>query len=71
MKMNLRFLLPSVVLIALSASLTGCGSSTKVTNTNQTSVGQQLLDLDNARAQGIITEKEYNRLKKAVIKNND
>jgi len=69
--MNLRFILSSVVLTILSASLTGCGSSPKVTNTHQSSVGQQLLDLDNARNQGIITEREYNRLKKAVIKNND
>lgn len=69
--MNSRSLFTGLLLTALSASLTGCGSSTKVTNTAQTSVGQQLVDLDNARARGIITEKEYNRLKKAVIKNND
>ena len=69
--MNIRLIFTSAALIVLSATLTGCGSSTKVTNTSQTSVGQQLLDLDNARAQGIITEKEYSRLKKAVIKNND
>ncbi len=69
--MNLRFLLTSLVLAALSASLTGCGSSTKVTNTSQTSVGQQLTDLDRARQQGIIDEKEYLKLKKAIIKNND
>ena len=69
--MNFRSLLSSVVLTALSASLTGCGSDPKVTNTHQASVGQQLLDLESARNQGIITEREYNRLKKAVIKNND
>lgn len=69
--MNSRSIFTSLLLAALSASLTGCGSSTKVTNTSQTSVGQQLLDLEQARNQGIITEKEYNRLKKAVIKNND
>jgi hypothetical protein len=69
--MNFRSIVTSLVLAALSATLTGCGSDTRVTNTSQTSVGQQLLDLEQARNQGIITEKEYNRLKKAVIKNND
>lgn len=69
--MNFRHLLSSVALIALTATLTGCGSSTKVTNTSQTSVGQQLNDLENARQRGIITEKEYAKLKKAIIRNND
>lgn len=69
--MNSRSIFTSLLLVALSASLSSCGSSTKVTNTSQTSVGQQLLDLEQARNRGVITEKEYERLKKAVIKNND
>lgn len=69
--MNLRLLLSSAIVIAMSFSLTGCGSTTKVTSTNERSVGQQLTDLNDARQQGIITEKEYSRLRNAIIKNND
>ena len=69
--MNLRPVISSVMLVAISSSITSCGSSTKVTNTKETSVGQQLIDLDHARQQGIINDSEYAKLKKAVIKNND
>ena len=50
--------------------LSSCGG-TKVTTTNEVSVGQQLSDLDRARSQGIIDEGEYKRLKKALIKRYD
>jgi hypothetical protein len=69
--MNFRSILSSSFLILISASLTGCGSSTKVTSTNERSAGQQLTDLNEARQQGLITEKEYARLRKAIIKKND
>jgi hypothetical protein len=68
--MNLRLLLPSVIVIAMSISLTSCGG-TKVTSTNERSVGQQLTDLEQARQQGIITDREYARLKRAIINKND
>ena len=50
---------------------TSCGS-TKVSTQNNThaSVGQQLLDLQKARDQGLIDEKEYNRLRDAIVKKN-
>jgi hypothetical protein len=62
----------SCILIALgSLGLTGCFSSSEVKATNQASVGQQLTDLDRAYHQGIITEKEYLKLRTAIIKKND
>lgn len=69
--MNLPAFLSSIVFIAVSCGLTGCFSSSKVTSKNETSVGQQLTDLNRARQQQIISEKEYLALKKALIKNND
>jgi hypothetical protein len=69
--MNLQAFLSSSILIAISCSLTACFSSSKVTSKNETSVGAQLTDLNHARQQQIITEKEYLALKKALIKNND
>ncbi len=68
--MNFHTISTCLLITALSPILTGCGG-TKVTNTAQTSVGQQLTDLENARQRNIVTEKEYARLKKAIIKNND
>ena len=69
--MNVRSILSSVLLVALSGSLTSCFSSSKVDSKNEASVGKQLTDLDTAYKQGIITESEYLKLRKAIIKNND
>lgn len=69
--MNAKFILSSFLLITVSSALTGCGSSTKVTSTNERSVGQQLTDLSAAHQQGIISDREYEKLKKAIIKEND
>lgn len=60
--------IPLALLTLFAAS---CVSSSEVKNTGQVSTGQQLTDLTNAYRQGAITEKEYLRLKKAIIKNND
>ena len=54
--------------LIVSSGLTGCGS-TKINN--QTSVGQQLQDLDKSYKDGVINQKEYERLKKAIINKND
>lgn len=64
------------VTIALVSALvaclqTGCISSSELQNTNQASVGQQLTDLDRAYREGIISEKEYLKLRKAIIRKND
>lgn len=51
------------------AVLTGCGSTTKVQQSH--SVGQQLQDLDKSYKDGVITQKEYERLKRRIIRDND
>jgi hypothetical protein len=48
----------------------GCGS-TKVSTETNASVGQQLLDLEKAHKEGVISDKEYQRLRKALVKDND
>lgn len=68
--MSFRFVVSSLSIVMFAVSLSGCGG-TKVTTTNEVSVGQQLSDLDRARSQGIIDEGEYKRLKKALIKRYD
>ena len=69
--MNLRIAVSSVLITATSLALNSCGSDPQIVPTDQVSVGQQLNDLDNARRQEIITEREYQRLKKALINRYD
>ena len=52
--------------IALALSLTACGSSTTIQQTE--TQGQQLLDLKEAYDKGVITEKEYKATKKKILK---
>jgi hypothetical protein len=53
--------------------LSGCVSHSKEVQTSAptSSVGQQLQDLDKAYKDGIITQKQYEELKKSLIKKND
>lgn len=67
--MNLPVLSSCLLLALGGGSLTGCISTSKVQSADS-SVGQQLMDLDRAYRQGIVNEKEYQRLRKAIIKKN-
>lgn len=49
-----------------SCSSPGGGDDVKVIQ--QDSLGQQLMDLDAARQKGLITDKEYEKSRKAIIK---
>jgi cell shape-determining protein MreC len=59
-------------LVILSVGLTsGCGRKQSTTTTvekTNTTLGQELLDLEQAHEKGIISEKEYNDLKKKTMK---
>jgi hypothetical protein len=47
----------------------GCGGGAKVKSTTSTqTLGQEMIDLDKAYAQGIINKKEYDRAKKGLMK---
>jgi hypothetical protein len=65
----LTWALTAVVLAG--SVLPGCASRTTVQSNSNASVGQQLQDLDKAYKDGIIDQKEYERLKKALIKKSD
>jgi Tfp pilus assembly protein PilV len=58
-----------VALIIVSMGVTGCGrkQTTTVQSTNAT-LGQELVDLQQAYEKGIITQKEYDDLKKKAMK---
>ena len=50
-------------------TLAGCGGGPRLSNEVQsTTKGQELLDLNEARQKGLITEKEYKKQKKKILK---
>lgn len=57
-----------VLLAVLGGSLAGCGSSAKVEN--NTSVGQQLQDLEAAHDKGLLTDDEYQKQRKRILDGN-
>jgi hypothetical protein len=73
MKTKFTNVLRSSLYIAILAAplfLAGCVSSSKVNNAPTQGVGQQLLDLEKAYKEGIITEDQYNKMKKEIINRN-
>ncbi len=60
-----------VLTVILCVTFIACGSGKKETKagsiTVTTTLGQELQDLDKAYKDGIITEKEYEKAKKALI----
>jgi len=59
-------LICSIFLCVTLISCGGGGAKVDSTVTTQT-LGQQLIDLDKAYKEGVITEKEYNKSKKALM----
>lgn len=57
-------------LIAMPPTLIGCGGGGAKTTveTRSTTTGQELIDLEKAYKAGIISEKEYNKKKKEILK---
>jgi hypothetical protein len=59
-----------VLLILCGLFLTACGgggSKTEVKQAPQTTLGQELLDLDKAHQQGVISDEEFKKLKKDIM----
>lgn len=44
----------------------GCGGGTDV-RANSTTIGQELTDLQQAKEQGVISEKEFEKAKKSIL----
>jgi hypothetical protein len=59
------------VVIGCGFLFNGCGSSTQIKEAPQTTLGQELLDLDKAHKEGVISEDEYKKLKKDIMKNHN
>ena len=67
MGINTRIRLFTLMLL-VTFSLTGCGGGGAKVETRTTTTGQELLDLDKAYKEGLLTEKEYDKKKKEIMK---
>jgi hypothetical protein len=68
-KSVLFFTVGTLPVALLLLANTGCGS-TKVSTNTQASVGQQLMDLKKAHEQGLVGDKDYEKLREAIILKN-
>jgi hypothetical protein len=57
-----------VLALTLYGGLASCGGSTANIDARTTTLGQELQDLDQAREQGLLSEKEYKQKRKAIMK---
>jgi len=60
-----RKILLALMIVTLSAC--GGGGADVNTTTHNTTMGQELMDLNNSYKQGIITEKEYKKAKEKIM----
>ena len=54
--------------IVMGGLFVGCGGGGASVQQSTSTVGQELTDLQSAYEKGIITEKEYNKTKKGILK---
>jgi len=56
--------------LVLVTGLPGCGGggSKNTIQTSTTTMGQELMDLDESRKQGLVDDQEYEKAKKAILK---
>lgn len=54
-------------LLVLAFALAGCGGTTRIETTNSVTLGQELIDLDKAYKDGVISEKEYKNAKESIL----
>jgi hypothetical protein len=65
--MNTATRLALATTLCATALLAGCGGGGASVQQSNTTMGQELMDLENSYKQGIISEKEYKRAKKKIL----
>ncbi|WP_198264171.1 hypothetical protein [sulfur-oxidizing endosymbiont of Gigantopelta aegis] len=61
----------SMIALILTLSACGGGGADVVTNTTNTTMGQELIDLDASFKKGLLTESEYKKAKKNIMNRYD
>ena len=56
-----------ILLFAFSSLVAGCGGGGAEVRATSTTMGQELTDLQKAKEQGVITEKEFEKAKKEIL----
>lgn len=69
MKPSIKKLLVFMVGLLLCVAFAGCGGGGAKVSAITTTQGQELIDLQKAYDQKIITEKEYLKMRAAIVKN--
>lgn len=56
--------------LVIATGLSGCGGggSKNTIQTTNTTMGQELMDLDESRKKGLIDDSEYDKAKKEILK---
>jgi len=66
--MKIFRLVLAIVMLFSATSFMGCGGGGAKVDATGTTVGQELMDLEKAYKEGVITEKQYNDQKKKILK---
>lgn len=56
-----------IAVLAVGPQLSGCGGGSTEVKTSGKTQGQELIDLDKAYKEGIITESQYKKAKKEIL----
>jgi len=66
--MNFLRVITVFIFLTLGIGFVGCGGGGTDIKATNTTVGQELIDLEKAYKDGIITEKEYKNTKENILK---
>jgi hypothetical protein len=58
----------SALMIVVAFATSACIGGKKVTNVSTATIGQQLEDLEKAHGEGLLTDAEYNKKRKEILR---
>jgi len=67
-KMNFLRICVVIIFLTFGVAFIGCGGGGTKVRARQVTTGQELIDLDKAHKDGLITDKEYKKNKEKILK---